>query len=64
MTIQPRTDTPVGKASPQKSRDDGPPPIRFVNSMGYVAKREPLEPEVAEIPHYFTQNRWETSIIT
>jgi hypothetical protein len=27
-------------------------------------KRKLLEPEVAEIPQYFTQNRWETSIIT
>jgi hypothetical protein len=48
----------------EKSRDDQSRPIRFGKSVAYIAGGETLEPEVAGIPGYFTQNRWETSIIT
>jgi hypothetical protein len=49
----------VGKESRRKVAADS---LRKFNRLR--CRREPLEPEVPGIPHYFTQNRWETSIIT
>jgi hypothetical protein len=49
----------VGKESRRQVAADS---LRKFNRLR--CRREPLEPEVPGIPHYFTQNRCETSIIT
>jgi hypothetical protein len=63
-TVRRRADTArIGEAHRKESRRQvAADSLRKFNRLR--CRREPLEPEVPGIPHYFTQNRWETSIIT